>query len=203
MTDTLVTSRLRGPSRCPCAGPPNVRTCGWEERSGTFPDSVVALSVRLPAAALTPSRAAILPTVDAGKESWVRAMNVVRVNAEPGSPRSVSPTRASPFSSSSSLRSFSESRGPPPSPPPDSTSSGRVTDMSVPTPVSGSSTVRWARSSPADSAATATATPMPTPRPRAVSSVRPLRRRSSLRTYCAENTSLPPEVEGREHPGRR
>ena len=90
-----------------------MRTCGSGARSGTFPDSVVALSVRLPAAACTPSSAAILPTLDAGKESWVRAMKVVRVNEEPGLPRSVSPTRASPFSSSSSaLRS--ESRGPPP-----------------------------------------------------------------------------------------
>ena len=56
---------------------------------------------------------------------------------------------------------------------------GRETDMSVPTPVSGFSTFAWARSSPVDSAVTVTTRPTPTPRPRAVSSVRPFRRRNS------------------------
>ena len=56
---------------------------------------------------------------------------------------------------------------------------GRVTDRSVPTPVSGFSTSSWARSRPSLSAATVTTRPTPRPSPSAVRKVRPLRRRSS------------------------
>ena len=62
-----------------------------------------------------------------------------------------------------------------------STSIGRETDMSVPTPVSGSKTWDCASSSPDESAVTVTTRPTPTPRPSEVRSVRPLRLRSSAR----------------------
>jgi hypothetical protein len=56
---------------------------------------------------------------------------------------------------------------------------GRVTDMSVPTPVNGFSTFACALSSPAESALTAITSAIPTASPSAVSTVRPRRRRSS------------------------
>ena len=79
-------------------------------------------------------------------------------------------------------RSSSESCGKPPPPALVSKLIGRVTVMSVPTPVSGLSTSSCARSSPADSAVVVTTSPTPSARPSAVRIVRPLRRRSSLKT---------------------
>ena len=63
------------------------------------------------------------------------------------------------------------------------TFSGRVTDMSVPTPVSGFSTRAWASSRPVERALTVTTRPTPTASPSAVRIVRPLRRRSSANMY--------------------
>jgi hypothetical protein len=64
---------------------------------------------------------------------------------------------------------------------------GRVTDMSVPTPVSGSRIFACARSSPVESALTVTTRPTPRPSPSAVRMVRPLRRRSSESMYVRKN----------------
>ena len=63
---------------------------------------------------------------------------------------------------------------------------GRVTDMSVPTPVRGSSTFACASSSPAERALTVITTPTPTARPSAVRIVRPRRRRSSESMYLTK-----------------
>ena len=104
-------------------------------------------------------------------------MKSVRVNFSPAFACELRSKRVRPFSFSSWSRSFADS---PPGPWPSLlTFSGRVTDMSVPTPVSGSSTLLCARSRPVVSALTVTTRPTPTPRPSAVKSVRPLRRRSS------------------------
>jgi hypothetical protein len=56
---------------------------------------------------------------------------------------------------------------------------GRVTDMSVPTPVRGFRTLACARSRPAERPLTTMTSATPTARPSAVRSVRLLRRRSS------------------------
>ena len=142
--------------------------CGWvpgagrsKPPSGTVPLIVTAFTLRLPAAASTPSIAATFATLEPGKLCCAPGRKSVRVNVSPGSPWSPRSKR----------------RGPPSGRSPSFT--GRVTDMSVPTPVSGASTFSWARSRPVVSALTVTTSPTPTPSPSAVSRVRPLRRRSS------------------------
>jgi hypothetical protein len=142
-----------------------------------------ACSVRAAAASSAPSNLEMRLTSDAGKLSSEEII-CVSVKASPGSPSSAGSKWNKPlgFSFRSRARSSADSdvnaSAPPLEPAPD-TFSGRVTRMSVPTPVSGASAFSCASSSPADSALTTTTRPTPIARPRAVSAVRPGRRRSS------------------------
>src|SRR6266511_1740273 len=150
---------------------------------GTVPEQTSMwrdVSVSAPAADFTPSSLRTFATWDCGKLSCAVETKLSREKCVPGLPRFCSPIRAPPFSCSSCCRSLSES---PPKPPWLEILSGRVTDRSVPTPVSGASTFACARSSPVERALTVTTTPMPTASPSAVSTVRPLLRRSSLSMY--------------------
>lgn len=152
----------------------------WKPFFGTVPEMLTALRVRLPAASWAPSSAASLAIWDAGKLSCAADMKSVRENLAPGLACELRLKRLRPFSFSSWSRSLWDRPGPSPLP---SIFSGRVTDMSVPTPVSGASTLSCAWSRPAVRALTVTTRPTPTPRPCAVGSVRPLRRRNSENRY--------------------
>ncbi len=181
LTVSEVKSMLRGPLKpppFPLGGPAD--GCCWV-CSGTVPETVVRFSVRPPAAADTPSSAEIFATSEAGKLSWVER-NDVRVNFSPAL-RFPKPTRWSPFSFWSWARSLAESCAGPSFvlelDDAELMTIGLVTDMSVPTPVSGSSTWACARSRPAERALTVITTPTPRARPSAVRSVRPFRLRSS------------------------
>src|SRR6266542_3166588 len=172
-------SMLRG-GPPPWPPPPGAPNCGCEVCSGTVPSMWRDVSVSAPAADFTPSSLRTFATWDCGKLSCAVETKLSREKCVPGLPRFCSPIRAPPFSCSSCCRSLSES---PPKPPWLEILSGRVTDRSVPTPVSGASTFACARSSPVERALTVTTTPMPTASPSAVSTVRPLLRRSSLSMY--------------------
>jgi hypothetical protein len=129
-----------------------------------------------PTAPWTSESERIVETFEAGKLSCEVELKTSREKWLPGF-SFVKSRRAPPFSCSSCLRSLGER----PRKPPElfEIRSGRVTDMSVPRPVRGFSTLAWASSSPAESALTAITRPTPVPRPSAVRSVRPRRRRSS------------------------
>ncbi len=144
----------------------------------------ISFSVSPPAADWTSEIFEIELTVELGKDSCDVDMNESREKWLPALPRFWSPSRVLPFSFCNSLRSFAERRGNPGPPVAEpefdvEIEIGRVTDMSVPTPVSGLSTFAWAWSRPVVRAVTVTTRPTPTARPSAVSSVLPLRRRSS------------------------
>src|SRR6184192_2900987 len=123
-------------------------TCGWVLCCGTVPSMWIDLSVNPPAAALTPLSVATCCTRLALNVCCGPATNVSRENCEPGVPRLGSVTR-------------------PPGPGGPVGRSDRVTDMSVPTPVSGFSTFACASFNPLDSALAVTTSPTPTPRPSA------------------------------------
>ena len=166
----------RGPLAPPPCAPGAPLCCGVCVCAGTVPEMVVLLSVSPPEADATPDSFEIEITFVAGKLIWVLRKDV-RVNFAPAF-RLPKSTRWSPFSFWSSARSLAESCVVPPFEL-ELIVIGRVTVMSVPTPVSGFSTVACARSRPADRALTVITSAMPSPSPRAVRNVRPFRRRSS------------------------
>ena len=174
-------SMLRGPA-APAPGPPP-----WEPNTrgpvgcdfGTTPETWMFVSVSPPATEATPSRPAIVCASDAEKLSCDVETKLSFVKRVPGFPRLAIPIRCGPFSWRSSSCSLRDRlRKPPPL-----SLIGRVTETSVPRPVSGFSTFACAWSRPRESAETATTSATPTPSPSAVNTVRPLRRRSSAATY--------------------
>ena len=146
---------------------------------GTVPSMCTDVNVNEPDADLTPSRARIFATSVWVKLSCDAETKSSREKWLPGFPRPCNPNRAPPFSFWSCCLSVAESPAGPLLP----NLIGRVTERSVPMPVSGASTLACARSRPVESAPTVTTTPIPSARPSAVRTVRPLRRRSSLNMY--------------------
>src|SRR5204862_5073799 len=118
------------------------------------------------AAELPPERFEILVTLEAGKLSCEVEVKLSVEKCEPGF-NVLKSKRCAPFSCCSSCRSLSLSGGGPKWP--ESFEDelwkliGRVTDMSVPTPASGSRTLACASSSPRASAFTVTTRPTPIP----------------------------------------
>src|SRR6266566_167575 len=178
-TETDVTLIERGPCWPPPAPPkpPPSPPPPVGEFCGTVPETCTDESVKPPATDLTFAFFEIEVTSVAGKESCEVAMNESRVKCVPGLPRFCRPSREPPFSFCSWSRSFCDR----PRKPCEEldVEIGRDTDMSVPTPVSGASTLACALSRPVESALTVTTRPTPTARPSAVRSVRPFRRRNS------------------------
>ena len=179
----------RGPLRWMIAGPPPkpfgpAAPCWLSVCFGTRPETWIAFSVKPPTAELTPASFEIEVTFEAGKLSCEFDTKLSVEKRVPGL-RLRKSRRWPPFSCCSSWRSFSLRRPTPK--PPESFDDvvwkliGRVTDMSVPTPVSGSRTFACASFRPCESAFTVTTSATPIARPSAVKIVRPLRRRSSAR----------------------
>jgi hypothetical protein len=123
-------------------------------------------SVRVSAGAIasTPSTPATALASLSGKLEYPLATKLSCVNRDPGLMLRI-------FRMSSCAGAFSRCRAAASSP---VTANGRVTDMSVPTPVSGASTSACASPSPFDSAITVATMPTPAASPREVSTVRPL-----------------------------
>ena len=145
---------------------------------GTVPEMCWARRVSDPAACFTPPVEAARTTHFEEKLSWLVPPKVSASIFEPG----LASRRLRPGPGPAWLRRRARSAGlrfwKPPLPSP-LIVSGRVTVMSVPTPVRGWSTFCWAWSRPLETALVVMTKATPTASPSAVRIVRPRRRRSS------------------------
>ena len=145
---------------------------------GTVPEMWFARSVREPLAASTPSSLATWATRAEENDSWLVPEKVSVSILLPGSASRRFSPGPGPACSRSRDRSAGDRSWKPPCP-----SllivSGRLTVMSVPTPVSGARTFCWASSRPLETALVVITSATPTARPSAVRIVRARRRRSS------------------------